>query len=45
MEAALAFGAYIVVFIGALLLGASSVSRHHPALRQDAPQAVESPQR
>jgi hypothetical protein len=44
MEAALTFGAYIVIFIGAMLLGANCVSRHHPALRQDVPQAVESPQ-
>ncbi|MGO4808567.1 hypothetical protein AB4156_03060 [Cupriavidus sp. 2MCAB6] len=44
MEGALTFGAYIVVFIGALLFGARSVSRHHPALRQDTPQTAKSPQ-
>ncbi|WP_020205316.1 MULTISPECIES: hypothetical protein [Cupriavidus] len=30
------FAAYLLVFLLALLLGARSVSRHHPALRQDA---------
>jgi hypothetical protein len=45
MEGALTFGAYIVVFIGAILFGARSVSRHHPALRQDTPATGESPQR
>ncbi|WP_420997637.1 hypothetical protein ACKI2N_024300 [Cupriavidus sp. 30B13] len=39
---AITFAAYILVFLLALVIGARSVSRHHPAFRQDASPSLKS---
>ncbi|MGO4332149.1 hypothetical protein AB4Z48_34620 [Cupriavidus sp. 2TAF22] len=41
---AITFAAYILAFLLAVLIGARSVSRHHPALRQDTPPTLEGQQ-
>lgn len=37
---AITFAGYLLAFLLALVLGARSVSRHHPALRQELPAAT-----
>ncbi|WP_174426420.1 hypothetical protein [Cupriavidus basilensis] len=41
MEATITFAGYLLAFLLALVLGARSVNRHHPALRQELPVAAE----
>ena len=41
MEATMTFAGYLLAFMMALVFGARSVNRHHPALRQELPVAAQ----